>query len=107
MIEFSIIDEADQEFGSTLNEQRVSLRLRYNGTSDRWSMDVAIDDVFILYGRRVVTGVDLLLPFRLGIGLIFALPVVGDTDEPNRRNLPDGIVRLYHTTEAELETLLA
>lgn len=49
----------------------------------------------------MVTGIDLIAPFNLGIGAIFAL-VEKDGALPDRNNLPRGIVRLYHATEAEM-----
>lgn len=106
MIEFPIIDEADQEFSTILENRRVSVRLRYNAASDRWSFNLSIDDLPVLHGRRIVTGVDLILPFDFGIGILFALPATGDSAQPTRTDLPNGIVRFYSTTEAELETLL-
>lgn len=107
MIEFPIIDEADQSFSTILNNRRVTIRLRYNTTTDRWSFDLSIDDVPVLHGKRVVTGIDLLEPFNFDIGVLFSLPATGDTAVPDRTNLPTGVVRLYHAEEAELEALAA
>ncbi len=101
MIEFSIIDEADQQFATVLDGRRVTIRLRYNVTTDRWNMDLSIDDQPVLTGRRVVTGIDLIEPFNFGIGAIFALPEKAG-EVPDRNNLPRGIVRLYHASEAEI-----
>lgn len=101
MIEFSIIDEADQQFATVLDGRRVTIRLRYNLSVDRWNMDLSIDDLPVLIGRRVVTGIDLIAPFNFGIGAIFAL-AEKDGALPDRNNLPRGIVRLYHASEAEL-----
>lgn len=101
MIEFSIIDEADQQFATVLDGRRVTIRLRYNVSTDRWNMDLSIDDEPVLLGRRVVTGIDLIAPFNLGIGAIFALAEKDDA-LPDRNNLPRGIVRLYHASEAEM-----
>jgi len=101
MIEFSIIDEADQQFATVLEGRRVTIRLRYNVTIDRWSFDLAIDDQPVLTGRRIVTGIDMLAPFNLGIGAMFAL-AEKDGAVPDRNNLPRGIVRLYHASEAEM-----
>ena len=106
MIEFPILDEADQQFGAVLNNRRVTLRVRYNTTTDRWSLDVSIDNTPVLHGRRVVAGVDLLLPFSLGIGAVFAVPVK-DGEVPNRAGLPGGRVKLYHASEAEIGEALA
>lgn len=102
MIRFQIIDAADQQFGAILNRRRVTLRLRYNPTTDRWSFDLSIDNLPVLHGKRIVTGVDLLKSFDFGIGQIFAWPAVAGA-VPDRANLPNGNVRLYHVTDDEAE----
>lgn len=101
MIEFSIIDAADQSFGAIINNQRVSIRLRYNVSADRWTFDLSIDDLPVLHGRRIVAGADLVAPFGLGLGRIYAVPVT-EADVPDRDGLPDGRVRLIHIGEGEL-----
>jgi hypothetical protein len=101
VIQFNISDAADQQFATILNGRRVTIRLRYNVTSEHWSMDLSVDDQPVLRGRRVVTGVDLLQPFRLGIGAIFAWPQRPDLS-PNRNNLPRALVGLYHASAAEI-----
>lgn len=104
MIEFPVIDAADQQFGAYLNRRRVTFRLRYNPTSDRWSFDLSLDDQPVLHGRRITTGVDLLAPYNLGIGRLYALaPGPNAQIEPDRRALPDGLVRLYHMSDEEVE----
>lgn len=102
MIEFSISDEADQQFSSVLDNRRVTIRLRFNVSTDRWNMDLSIDDQPVLTGRRIVTGIDLIAPFNLGIGAIFALPENAGA-KPDRNNLPRGIVRLYHASVSEVD----
>lgn len=106
MIEFSVIDEADQRFATILNQRRVTIRLRYNVSTDRWSMDLSIDDQPVLHGRRIVTGVDLLAAFNFGVGVIFAFPTT-EGGVPDREGLPSGLVRVFHTTEAEIADALA
>lgn len=101
MILFPILDEADQQFGAIMSGRRCTLRLRYNPTTDRWSFDLSIDNLPVLYGRRLVRGVDLLAPFNFGIGALF---VWGPNDEvPNRQALPNGVVGFYSATDAEVE----
>lgn len=104
MIELKIEDHADQQFEAVLERRRVTMRLWYNGTTERWELDLSIDDLPVLNGRRVVLGVDLLKPFNFGIGVLFAADVVAGS-LPNRTSLPAGLVRLYHTTEAEIATV--
>lgn len=104
MIEFTVADAADQQFSAILNNRRVTLRLRYNVTTDRWSFDLSLDDLPVLQGRRIVTGVDLLAPFNFGIGSIFAYPA-SEGQIPDRTGLPAGRVRLYHATPAEIEAV--
>ena len=106
MIEFTITDAPDQQFGAILSGRRVTMRLRYNPTSQAWSFDLAIDDLPVLQGRRVVTGIDLLEPFGFGLGALFALPVTPGA-VPDRTGLPSGTVKLYHATDAEIAVALA
>lgn len=102
MIRFDIIDAADQQFGAILNKRRVTIRVRYNVTTDRWSFDLSVDNLPVLYGQRIVTGVDLLGAYDFGIGRLFAIPIVPGA-VPDRINLPNGNVRLYHMTDDEVE----
>lgn len=101
MIEFSIVDHADQQFATVLNNRRVTLRLRYNTTSDRWSFDLSLDDQVVLHGRKVVTGVDLLAAFDFGIGMIVAASITTGA-VPGRDELPSGAVKLFSLTEDEI-----
>lgn len=106
MIEFRILDEPRQKFSVLLNRRRVTFELWYSLTTDRWSFDLAIDGATVLNGRRIVTGVDLLAPFNLGIGILFAAPEAAGT-VPNRSALPLGTVKLYHTTQEEVDAAVA
>lgn len=106
MIEFRILDEPRQKFSVVLNRRRVTFELWYNVTTQRWSMDLAIDGAPVLHGRRIVTGVDLLAPFSFGIGILFAWPEVTGA-VPDRQALPLGTVRLYHTTQEEVDASVA
>lgn len=105
MIKFSISDTADQKFATTLNGQRVSIRLRYNVSNDRWSFDLSLDGDAVLHGRKIVPDVDLIAPFGLGIGVIFAQ---SDTvTEAGRNSLIDGTVALYHATQEEVDAAVS
>lgn len=103
---FRVTNHADQQFGTIINGRRVTFRLRYNPSNHRWSFDLSIDDQPVLHGRRIVTGVDLLAPFNLGLGLVIAA-VVTPGAAPDRDALPAGEVRVYHLTQAEAEALAA
>lgn len=105
MIEIKIVNEPKQKFSVLLNRRRVTFTFWYNQTSDRWSFDLALDDIPVLHGRRVVTGVDLLAPFDLGIGVLFAYSEAGGV--PDRENLPNGVVKLYHATQEEVNAAVA
>lgn len=106
MIRLDIGDHADQTISAIMDGRRVTIRLRYNVTIDRWSMDLSIDDEPVLHGRRVVTGVDMLEQFGFGIGVMFAA-AVKPFAEPDRANLPNGNVRIFHIAEDELAAVLA
>ncbi|WP_116082120.1 hypothetical protein [Tropicimonas sp. IMCC34011] len=94
MKRITVSDHPDQQFSMIIAGRRITMRLRHNPTIDRWSFDLAIDDGWVLRGRRIVTGVDLLKPFGFGIGMIFAART-GPLSEPDRTALPAGDVELY------------
>lgn len=106
MREIQIIDAADQQFGLMLNRRRVTMRVRYNTSTERWNFDLSVDDLPVIHGRRIVLGVDLLEVFNLDLGKIFALATVAG-DAPDRDGLPSGLVRLYHVSDEEIEAYLA
>lgn len=106
MIQFRILDEPRQKFSVLLNRRRVTFEIWYSLVSDRWSMDLSIDGAPVLHGRRIVEGVDLLKPFSFGIGILFAWPEV-EGAVPDRAGLPLGYVRLYHTTQEEVDATVA
>ena len=101
MIEFKITNEARQRFSVQIVGRRVTFTLWYSGVMDRWSLDLAIDNEPVLHGRRVVVDRDLLAPFRYNIGVVFAFSEGGEP--PGRDQLPLGLVRLYHTTQGEID----
>lgn len=106
MNRFSVIDAADQQFGTIIDVRRVTIRLRYNQTNDRWSFDLSVDDQPRVHGRRIVTGIDLLAPYNLGLGVIFAASVTASA-EPGRLELVNGSVRLFGASQAEVEAVQA
>lgn len=105
MIEFALTNHADQKLATIINNNRVSIRFRYNPSIDRWTFDISIDGEAVLHGRRIVTGVDLIAPFGFGIGRIFADSPTGA--EPTRDNLINGTVKLYAATEEEISAAVA
>ena len=105
MIEIDVLDESKQKFSLILDGRRVTVQLWYSTADDRWSFDLALDGDPVLTGRKLVTGIDLLAPFNLGIGALFAY---SDTDAlPTRDALPRGLVRLYHATQEEFDAAVS
>lgn len=105
MIEFTITTASDQKFSTVINNRRVTLRFWYAGFNDRWSFDLAIDGEDVLTGRKVVEGSDLLASFDFGIGVLFAYSEKGN--EPGRDQLPQGLVKIYHATQEELDASIS
>lgn len=104
MQQLSIIDAADQQFGCVMNNRRVTMRLRYNPTTERWSFDLSLDDSPVLYAYRITLGTDLFSAFEFDIGRLYAVPLVAGA-QPNRTGLIDGSVALLHIEEDEVEEL--
>lgn len=96
--EIILTDAPDQTFTTLLSNQRCTFRFRYNVTGDFWSFDLKIGNDERVTGRRVVTGVDLLAAFNLGIGSIAAISYSGE--RVGRTSLSSRRVKLYHISEA-------
>jgi hypothetical protein len=100
--ELPVISDPAQSFSTVLSGRTCSFTLRYSTWSNRWSFDLTIDGVTMLQGRRIVLGVDLLAPFSLDIGKLFAVDWEDKGVEPGRTELPSGQVRLLHYDEADV-----
>jgi hypothetical protein len=81
------------------------MELWYAVFLDRWSMSLSIDGDPVLTGIRIVTGVDLLARFSLGIGVIFAWSQ--SEALPGRNELPQGTVKLFCATQEEIDAAVA
>ena len=96
------VDAVKQTCSIVLNGRRCTMCFTWNKMIDRWSMDLDIDAVPALKGRRLVPFNDLLGPFDLGLGAMF----VGDyegTGEPTTYDaMVSGRHRLYHLTPSEV-----
>lgn len=105
MIRIPIIEAPRQVLSMVLGARRCTIGLNYNTLIDRWMLDLSIDAVPVLAGRRVVTGVDLLAPFDFGIGMLIAGGYETADTEPDYEALTSGAVRLYHTSYEEAAAL--
>lgn len=102
MRELIVTDAPDQEFTTILNGIRCTIRLRWNVFGKFWSFDLWVRDRLAILGRRVVLGTDLVQPFDLGIGAIFAGDFEGKGAKADRTSLPERRVRLYQADPSEL-----
>jgi hypothetical protein len=106
MRSFSIIDAPRQTFSVVLNQRRCTLTINYNVTTKRWNLDLGIDGVLVMHGRRIVSMIDLLQPFEeFGIGAIFVFDPEGKNLVPDYDNLVSGRVLLCHVTPDEIATV--
>lgn len=94
--EIRVTNAPGQEFSTFVAGQKVTIRLRYNTSSERFSMDIAIDEQPALTGRKVTTNVDLIAPFDFGIGSIFAAGVEDMSLPATLENMASGDVKLFH-----------
>lgn len=92
--EIPVIDAPRQTLETVLNGRAVGMTLDHSPTTDRWNLAIAVDGVTVLCGRRLVTGVDLLAPFDLGLGGLVVLEIEKGA-KPDRKGLPSGACRLY------------
>jgi len=103
MIVFDIIDAPYQRWQSVLGSVPVRITLRWMPKIEKWTLTIDIAGVRRVTNRIVVKGRDLLAPYNLGIGVIFA----GGLADLTRDSLPAGDVRLYHASREEWDAALA
>ena len=97
----NIIDEADQEHSILVDTKRMTIRFWFNSEIERWHFDVSSDGDPILYGRKLVVGIDLLEGLSIDVGLLFA---IGDA-VPDYDALVNGNVIVYHAEQSEVDAL--
>lgn len=106
MIKFNVTGEPDQQFSAVVDGRRLTLRLWYSTFTERWSLDVSVDGEPVVAGRKIVTGVDLIEPFSLKIGVIFAA-TSDESGVVDRDAFTDGTASLYHATESEVNAAIS
>lgn len=95
LYELPVLAQPGQMFSTVTNGQKITIRLRYNTATERFSMDLAIDEVPALTGVKLVSNVDFLEPFDFGIGKLFVAGVRDAETEPTLQAFADGRVKLY------------
>ena len=103
MVVFDIQDSAHQRWQSVLSGTPCQITLRWLPRIAHWTLSIDIRGERKVTGRLIVKGRDLLQPYNLGIGIIFA---AGSADL-TRQSLISGDVRLYHASRAEWNDLLS
>lgn len=96
LTEFPITEAPAQEFSLVVDGRRLRFTLVYNETTKRFALDLAVSDETVLQGRRVVEGRDILAPFNLGLGSLFAAHPANPGVEPTLENFAAGQISLFH-----------
>lgn len=91
----------DQSMHFVANGRTVTARLRYNVTTQRWSLDLTIDDVPVLVGQRMPVNTDALAAYQFGIGSLM-LYAENDATLATYENVQSGIVQLVHIDPSDL-----
>ena len=107
MQEIKITNSPSQKFSVTINAKKVGMHLKYNTYTDRWTFDLTVGGVEVLHGRKIIPDIDLLKAFGgFDIGVLFATDTSNQSLPADRNNLPAGVVRIFATTQAELNSAI-
>lgn len=87
-------------------QERLGFWFKYNTYVDRWFFDFYLDDLPVFCGQRIVLNTNLLAPWGVGVGAVFAYDIEAKGNEPTYAAIHSGAVRLYHITQAEQVNLL-
>lgn len=94
LYEIPMIDAPWQRLSTVLADSAVVLELFWNTFAKRWSLSVEREGVYLIQGRRLVPGTDLLAGYDLGLGRLFLVDWEGKGADPGRAELPSGQYRL-------------
>lgn len=101
IIPFSGIPKEDVDFN--LNGLEVTLQARYSDVADCWGLTI-LDRTFdpprpILEGVTLVTGVDVLHPFAIGLGGLACVSTDGSGVDPGQGELGQRVKVVYLTPD--------
>ena len=102
MRQFILKSDTLQRFGVILEGRRATISLRHVKVLDRWFMSISKDESPVVLGLKIVSDVDLLKPFGLGLGSIF---VTGET--PRLHSFTNGTSTMFHASEEEVRAAVS
>jgi hypothetical protein len=93
-VEFNIRPSVPSQTGyKTLDGQRYSVWIRWNGTTEKWYLDLTLvsDSTVSVKGRALLPGKDLLEPYGYGhlLGELWVEDTAGTTDPPTYAEMGD------------------
>lgn len=101
MIEIPLSSDVAQQFSSVFNGKASDFRISWNSRWQTWSMDIKQDNVDILTGVPLVSGVDILAPYTLETKNMFIVNLENVNEDPDLENL--GVsARLFILTDEEV-----
>ncbi len=91
--ELPILPQADQELAIQLGNTDFLVSLHYNERAAVWLMDLydGTTNGFIAANIALVLGADLLAPYNLGIGSLFAFDMSGAGQDAGEADLGDRV----------------
>ena len=105
MIEIPLNSNPEQLFSISLNSQTFDVRVLYNHRADVWTMTFSIEGSPVLSGVPLVSGVNILEQYDIGISNLFLINVADAQANTSIDDLGTSS-RLFVLTDEELEGLL-
>lgn len=108
MQEIIVTSRTRSRYDVSLEDRALTLRTLYSNVMDQWTFDLvdrATGDP-VLSGVPIVTGLDLLEPYGLGLGALVAAAIESPGRDPRRDELGQR-VKLIHVPVAEVEEIQA
>lgn len=97
---------SQESMAIVIESRKLRLRARYANLTNTWTLDVfensGTEPVPIVSGVPILMGVDMLKPYRIGIGGLYAEPAERPRDDAGRGELGNRI-RLMHYSPAEMD----
>src|ERR1700690_2176818 len=97
-----------QTFTTTLGDLRLDIAARYNDRNGVWTFDIkrSVDSVALLSSVPILIGQDMLAPYALGIGPLFAVDASGASLDAGPDDLGGRVTVVWFSVD-ELAQLIA
>lgn len=89
-----------QKFTVPMAGEIAAFTIRYGALTDAWSFDLEVGGVYVLRGKRITLGTDLLRAYGLGLGSLAAVALSEPERDPGDGDLGSRVLLIHEEPAA-------